>query len=139
MRSNESYNLTSFSFTSELCESRAIGRTGCSLPVLDLRLLATAAYYRAERNSPITCLQARSVPLRNSVVNWVGKGERARPTAYQVSCPWRVYGSLALLMFPSHSWVLVLITALCREQTQAVGEPQSGMSLKYICSGVLRI
>lgn len=27
-------------------KSRAIGRTGCPLPVLDLRLLATAAYYQ---------------------------------------------------------------------------------------------
>ena len=55
-----------------------------------------------------------------------------RPTAYQVSCPCRGDQPPSLPTFSSYSGVLVLIAALCREQTQAVGEAQPGSSLEYL-------
>lgn len=41
-----------------------------------------------------------------------------------------------LPMFSGFAGVLVFITALCREQTHAVGEPRPERSLEYTCSVV---
>lgn len=129
LRADEAYDSTSIFLASELCEDQSCRQEG-RLAGAGHEAAAPRAYYkrgwepraRAGALSPAEELNRELGGQRGNRKACCLPGELSLGAAPPLA--WRALSG--------SSWGLVLVPALCGEQTQAVGEPQPGMSRKHI-------